>query len=117
MLNNPNVSIYDDINLDYPFNGPFNPPKDYPEYIFSGRKFIIEAHEKILGTPDFIAADKKYGSEECLRYLQEKGIKTAIKPKTTDEDIFQKKNLNMIALLMIMHMDVTDLAMDKIYRN
>lgn len=43
---------------------------------------LVEANEKILGSPDFIAADKKYGSEECLRYLQEKGIKTAIKPET-----------------------------------
>jgi len=43
---------------------------------------LIEAHEKILGSPDFIAADTKYGSEECLRYLQEKSIKTAIKPET-----------------------------------
>ena len=43
---------------------------------------LIESHEKILGTPDWIAADKKYGSEECLRYLQEKGIKTAVKPET-----------------------------------
>ncbi len=42
----------------------------------------IEAHEKILGTPSWVAADKKYGSEECLRFLQEKGIKTAIKPET-----------------------------------
>ncbi len=43
---------------------------------------LVEAHEKILGSPDFIAADTKYGSEECLRFLQEKGIKTAIKPET-----------------------------------
>ena len=43
---------------------------------------LIEAHEKILGSPDWIAADKKYGSEECLRFLQEKGIKTAVKPET-----------------------------------
>ncbi|MHB8279190.1 MAG: transposase [Candidatus Humimicrobiaceae bacterium] len=43
---------------------------------------LIESHEKILGAVEWIAADKKYGSEECLRYLQEKGIKTAVKPKT-----------------------------------
>ena len=38
-------------------------------------------HEKILGTPSFIVADTKYGSEECLKYLQDKGIKTAILPE------------------------------------
>jgi len=44
--------------------------------------YLIESHEKILGTPTWIAADTKYGSEECLRYLQDKDIKTAIKPET-----------------------------------
>jgi hypothetical protein len=29
-----------------------------------------------------VAADTKYGSEECLKYLQDKKIKTAIKPET-----------------------------------
>jgi len=43
---------------------------------------LIEAHEKIFDTPDFVAADKKYGSEECLAYLQEKSIKTVINPET-----------------------------------
>ena len=43
---------------------------------------LIEAHEKILGTPSWIAADTKYGSEECLKYLQDRGIKTAIRPET-----------------------------------
>jgi transposase len=43
---------------------------------------LIEAHEKILGTPSWIAADTKYGSEECLKYLQDKNIKTAIRPET-----------------------------------
>jgi hypothetical protein len=38
-------------------------------------------HEKILGTPSFIAADTKYGLQECLKYLQDKGIKTAILPE------------------------------------
>ena len=42
---------------------------------------LLEMHEKILGTPSFIAADTKYGSEECLKYLQDKGIKTAILPE------------------------------------
>jgi hypothetical protein len=33
-----------------------------------------------MGTPSWIAADSKYGSEECLRYLQDKGISTSINP-------------------------------------
>lgn len=43
---------------------------------------LIESHERILGTPSWIAADTKYGSEECLKYLQDKNIKTAIRPET-----------------------------------
>jgi transposase len=43
---------------------------------------LIESHEKIMGTPSWIAADTKYGSEECLKYLQDKGIKTIINPET-----------------------------------
>ena len=43
---------------------------------------LIQSHEKILGTPSWIAADTKYGSEECLKYLQDKNIKTAIRPET-----------------------------------
>ncbi len=43
---------------------------------------LIENHEKILGSPSWIVADTKYGSEECLGYLQDKNIKTAIKPET-----------------------------------
>lgn len=43
---------------------------------------LIEAHQKILGIPTWVAADTKYGSEECLKYLQDKNIKTAIKPET-----------------------------------
>ena len=43
---------------------------------------LIESHKKLLGTPSWIAADTKYGSEECLKYLQDKGIKTSIKPET-----------------------------------
>lgn len=43
---------------------------------------LIESHEKILGVPGWVAADTKYGSEECLKYLQDKKIKTAIKPET-----------------------------------
>ena len=43
---------------------------------------LVEAHERILGTPSWIAADTKYGSEECLKYLQDKNIKTAIRPET-----------------------------------
>ena len=43
---------------------------------------LIESHEKLLGTPSWLAADTKYGSEECLKYLQDRGIKTSIKPET-----------------------------------
>ena len=43
---------------------------------------LITSHERILGTPSWIAADTKYGSEECLKYLQDKNIKTAIRPET-----------------------------------
>jgi hypothetical protein len=43
---------------------------------------LIQSHERILGTPSWIAADTKYGSEECLAYLQDKNIKTAIRPET-----------------------------------
>ena len=43
---------------------------------------LVESHERILGTPVWIAADTKYGSEECLAYLQDKDIKTAIRPET-----------------------------------
>jgi len=43
---------------------------------------LVESHEKILGTPSWVAADTKYGSEECLAYLQDKNIKTAIRPET-----------------------------------
>jgi len=43
---------------------------------------LVGSHEKILGTPTWIAADTKYGSEECLKYLQDKNIKTAVRPET-----------------------------------
>jgi transposase len=43
---------------------------------------LVESHEKVLGTPSWVAADTKYGSEECLAYLQDKDIKTAIRPET-----------------------------------
>jgi len=43
---------------------------------------LVESHERILGTPPWVAADTKYGSEECLAYLQDKNIKTAIRPET-----------------------------------
>ena len=42
---------------------------------------LIEAHEEILDTPLAFAADTQNGSEECLRDLQDKGIKTSIKPE------------------------------------
>jgi len=53
---------------------------------------LIESHENIFGTPLWIAADTKYGSEECLAYLQDKGIKTSIKPeeKNSRPDYFSK---------------------------
>lgn len=43
---------------------------------------LVESHERILGTPSWIAADTKYGCQECLKYLQDRGIKTAIRPET-----------------------------------
>jgi len=43
---------------------------------------LVESHESMLGTPSWVAADTKYGSEECLAYLQDKNIKTAIRPET-----------------------------------
>ena len=43
---------------------------------------LVESHERILGTPSWVAADTKYGAEECLKYLQDKNIKTAIRPET-----------------------------------
>ena len=43
---------------------------------------LVESYEKILGTPTWIAADTKYGCQECLKYLQDKNIKTAIRPET-----------------------------------
>lgn len=39
---------------------------------------LLDLHEKILGIPAWIAADSKYGAQECLAYLQNKNIKTAI---------------------------------------
>jgi len=39
---------------------------------------LLDLHEKILGRPAWIAADSKYGAQECLAYLQNKSIKTAI---------------------------------------
>ena len=43
---------------------------------------FIESHKNMMGTPLWIAADSKYGSEECLMYLQDKGINTSINPDT-----------------------------------
>jgi IS5 family transposase len=43
---------------------------------------LVESHERVLGTPSWVAADTKYGAEECLAYLQDKNIKTAIRPET-----------------------------------
>lgn len=45
---------------------------------------LIEQHEKLLGNPNWVVADSKYGTQESLGYLQEKGIKTAIKPSSTN---------------------------------
>ncbi len=39
---------------------------------------LIDSHEKIVGKPSWIAADSKYGAQECLAYLHDKNIKTAI---------------------------------------
>jgi transposase len=43
---------------------------------------LVELHERMLDTPSWVAADTKYGSEECLAFLQDKNIKTAIRPET-----------------------------------
>lgn len=43
---------------------------------------LIDSHEKIIGRPAWIAADSKYGAQECLAYLQDKNINTAILPDT-----------------------------------
>lgn len=45
---------------------------------------LIEQHEKKLGTPSFVAADTCYGTQECLGYMQEKGIKTVVRPASTN---------------------------------
>jgi len=45
---------------------------------------LVESHEKVLGKSNWIAGDTKYGSQECLGYLQKKDIKTAIRPSSTD---------------------------------
>jgi len=42
---------------------------------------LIEMHENVLGTPSWVAADTKYGSEECLAHMQDRGIKTVILPE------------------------------------
>ena len=39
---------------------------------------LIKSHEKTVGRPAWVAADSKYGAEECLAYLHDKNIKTAI---------------------------------------
>lgn len=43
---------------------------------------LVDSHEKIVGKLSWIAADSKYGAQECLAYLQDKNIKTAILPET-----------------------------------
>lgn len=56
--------------------------------------YLVESHEKILGTPSWVAADTKYGSEECLKYLQDMNIKTSIRPETKNNKpgFFSKEN-------------------------
>jgi transposase len=39
---------------------------------------LIEHHERHCGTPRRAAADRLYGSQDCLGYLQDKGIETVI---------------------------------------
>jgi len=41
---------------------------------------LIDRHAQNLGTPDALAADTHYGSDEEIAFLQGKGIKTAIPP-------------------------------------
>lgn len=39
---------------------------------------LIRSHEKTVGKPAWVAADSKYSTQECLAYIQDKNIKTAI---------------------------------------
>jgi transposase len=40
---------------------------------------IIERHTENIDKPKAVAADGQYGSQQCLKYLQENGIETVIK--------------------------------------
>lgn len=42
---------------------------------------LIEQHERSCGRPHRAVADHLYGSQDCLGYLQEKGIETVIKQR------------------------------------
>jgi transposase len=42
---------------------------------------LIDKHETRCGRPQQAVADQLYGSQDCLGYLQEKGIETVIRPR------------------------------------
>ncbi len=42
---------------------------------------LIKSHEDRCGRPQQAVADQLYGSQDCLEYLQEKGIETVIRPR------------------------------------
>ena len=56
-----------------------------------------------MGTPTWIVADTKYGSEECLRYLQDRSIKTSINPETKSNrpGYYSKKGIHLQKLMHI----------------
>lgn len=42
---------------------------------------LLERHETSCGRPRQAVADRLYGSQDCLGYLQDKGIETVIRPR------------------------------------
>lgn len=42
---------------------------------------LIEQHQQRCGTPQRAVADHLYGSQDCLRFLQDKGIETVIRER------------------------------------
>jgi transposase len=42
---------------------------------------LVKQHERHCGTPQRAVGDHLYGSQDCLEYLQDKGIETVIRPR------------------------------------
>jgi hypothetical protein len=42
---------------------------------------LIKQHERHCGTPRRAVGDHLYGSQDCLKYLQDRGIQTVIRPR------------------------------------